>query len=203
MMKQPSVSETLALPSALRRYQAETKAQIDAYKANVTAQRNAIRDSIDAQIKGQQLRKGELDIISTQISNQFAQGGPQYGVVNIGGKDQGYIFTSPKSVRLFDIEPKKTAGQQSREAKAQMYDEVISRIREGDRAGAAEAFLKGGGRPEDFSTAEIILSQGAMPVETEGSSPKPTAKSPATPTSNVSRDAIAKEMERRRQQRSS
>lgn len=201
IMTQPSVSETLALPSALRRYQAETKAQIDAYKANVSAQRNAIKDSLDAQIKGMQLRKGELDMISTQISNQFAQGGPQYGVVNIGGKDQGYIFTSPKSVRLFDIEPKKTAGQQGREARAQMYDEVISRIREGDRQGAAEAFLKGGGRPEDFSTAELILSQGMTPMEEEVA-PKPAAKSTAIPTSNVSRDAIAKEMERRRQQRS-
>ena len=80
-----------------------------------------------------------------------------------------------------------------------MYDEVISRIREGDRQGAAEAFLKGGGRPEDFSTAELILSQGMAPTEEEAA--KPAAKPTATTPSNVSRDAIAKELERRRQQR--
>lgn len=200
MMTQPSVSETLALPSALKQYQAETKAQIDAYKANVTAQRNAIRDSLDAQLKGQRLRKGELDIISSQISNQFAQGGPKYGTFNAGGKDQGYVFTSPKSIRIFDIEPKKTAGQQSREARAQMYDEVISRLREGDRAGAAEAFLKGGGKPDEFLTVETLSSGGVAPIEPEASVQKPAAK--PTTTSNVSRDAIAKEIERRKQQRS-
>jgi hypothetical protein len=200
IMQQPSVSETLRLPGELKAYQAETKAQIDAYKANVTAQRNAIRDSLDAQLKGQRLRKGELDIISSQISNQFSQGGPQYGVFNAGGKDQGYVFTSPKSIRIFDIEPKKTAGQQSREARAQMYDDVISRLREGDRAGAAEAFLKGGGKPDELLTVETLLSGGAAPIEPEASVQKPAAK--PTTTSNVSRDAIAKEIERRKQQRS-
>jgi hypothetical protein len=63
MMKQPSVSESLASGPALRQYQIETKAQLDAYKANVAAQRNAVRDQLDAQLKTAQINRAQLGAI--------------------------------------------------------------------------------------------------------------------------------------------
>lgn len=151
MMTQPSVSETLALPSALRRYQAETKAQIDAYKANVAAQRNAIRDSLDAQLKGQQLRKGELDIASRQIENQFASGGPQYGTFNIGDKTFGFIRTGPGSIQKIDLKPNQSSAELNYEFRVKANSEIAKRIKQGDEESAAIMYQSLGGKPEDFA----------------------------------------------------
>jgi len=151
MMSQPSVSETLGMGAAVKQYQAETKAQIDAYKANVAAQRNAIRDSLDAQLKGQQLRKGELDIASRQIENQFASGGPQYGTFNIGDKTFGFIRTGPGSIQKIDLKPNQSSAELNYEFRVKANSEIAKRIKQGDEESAAIMYQSLVGKPEDFA----------------------------------------------------
>lgn len=151
MMRQPSVSETLGMAPALRAYQAQTKAQIDAYKANVTAQRNAFKDSIDAQLKGVDLQKKQADVLSAQLANSFTTGGPTSGIANVGGKAVGYIQTGPQSVRIIDLESKKSGAEANYEFRLKANDEIARRIQAGDKQGAAIMYQSLGGLPENFN----------------------------------------------------
>jgi hypothetical protein len=151
IMKQPSVSETLAMGPALRAYQAQTQAQIAAYKANVSAQRNALKDSIDAQLKGVDIQKKQADLISTQIANQFATGGPQAGLFNVGDKTLGYIRTGPNSIQKIDLKPNQSAAEANYEFRVKANSEIAKRIKSGDTEGAAIMYQSLGGKPEDFT----------------------------------------------------
>jgi len=151
IMKQPSVSETLAMGPALRAYQAQTQAQIAAYKANISAQRNALKDSIDAELKGVDIQKKQADLISTQIANQFATGGPQAGLFNVGDKTLGYVRTGPNSIQKIDLKPNQSAAEANYEFRVKANSEIANRIKSGDTEGAAIMYQSLGGKPEDFN----------------------------------------------------
>ena len=174
IMKQPSVSETLGMAPALRAYQAQTEAQINAYKANVSAQRNAFKDSIDAQLKGVDIQKKQADLLSAQLSNNFTTGGPAAGIANVGGKAVGYIQTGPKSVRIIDLETKKSGEEAKYEFRLKANDEIARRIQAGDKQTAAIMYQSLGGLPENFAMFAQQFESNA-PVS-EGGNKSGTAK---------------------------
>jgi hypothetical protein len=182
MMKQPSVSESLASGPALRQYQIETKAQLDAYKANVAAQRNAVRDQLDAQLKTAQINRAQLGAIGDAISNQFAAGGPQYGTFTVGDKTRGYIRTGPKSLQTFDIEKKASATEQNFEFRSKVNAEIAKSLKSGNREAAANMFQSLGGRLEDFALLETIVGQEG------GAAAQPAAKPAAGGAKQLSRE---------------
>jgi hypothetical protein len=182
MMKQPSVSESLASGPALRQYQIETKAQLDAYKANVAAQRNAVRDQLDAQLKTAQINRAQLGAIGDAISNQFAAGGPQYGTFTVGDKTRGYIRTGPKSLQTFDIEKKASATEQNFEFRSKVNAEIAKSLKSGNREAAANIFQSLGGRLEDFALLETIVGQEG------GAAAQPAAKPAAGGAKQLSRE---------------
>jgi hypothetical protein len=183
MMKQPSVSESLASGPALRQYQIETKAQLDAYKANVAAQRNAVRDQLDAQLKTAQINRAQLGAIGDAISNQFAAGGPQYGTFTVGDKTRGNIRTGPKSLQTFDIEKKASAAEQNFEFRSKVNAEIAKSLKSGDREAAAIMFQSlPGTRVEDFALFETIVGQQG------GAAAQPAAKPAAGGAKQLSRE---------------
>jgi|694.fasta_scaffold70174_2 hypothetical protein len=182
MMSQPSASETLGGGQALRQYQIETKAQLDAYKANVAAQRNAVRDQLDAQLKTAQINRAQLGAIGDAISNQFAAGGPQYGTFTVGDKTRGYIRTGPKSLQTFDIEKKASATEQNFEFRSKVNAEIAKSLKSGNREAAANMFQSLGGRLEDFALLETLVGQEG------GAAAQPAAKSAAGGAKQLSRE---------------
>ena len=181
IMQQPSVSETLRLPGELKAYEAQTKAQIAAYRANVQAQRNAYNDSINAQVKELNLRKGEADLLKTQLANQYAIGGPSVGTVKIGDKSFGYYATSPTSSKLVPLDPKQSAFEQNLQVKQDAYSNLSRLILSNQNDKAVNAFFALGGRAEDWQVYKSQILASNQPVEqqteTEAPKPKPTEKS--------------------------
>ena len=169
IMKQPSVSETLAMGPALKAYQAQTQAQIAAYRANVSAQRNAFKDSIDAQLKGMDIQKKQADLISTQLSNQFATGGPQVGIANVGDKTIGYIRTGPTSIQKIDLKPNQTTAELNYEFRTKANSEIAKRIKSGDKESAAIMYQSLGGKPEDFALfSQMFEEQPKVAAKAQG-----------------------------------
>lgn len=182
MMSQPSVSETLGMTPALRAYQAQTQAQIAAYKANVQAQRNAFNDSINAQVKALNLRKGEADLLKTQLSNQYAVGGPSTGVTKVGNKTVGFFQDSPNSFKLVEVDPKKSAYEQNLQIRQDAYSNVSRLITQGDDAKAMEAFTALTGRPENFAAFKLEVQAANQPAVEQPKPKQTTTKQPAKPT---------------------
>jgi len=182
IMQQPSVSETLRLPGELKAYEAQTKAQIAAYRANVSAQRNAYNDSINAQVKELNLRKGEADLLKTQLANQYAVGGPSVGTIKIGDKAFGYFATSPTSSKLVPLDPKQSAFEQNLQVKQDAYSNLSRLILSNQNDKAVNAFFALGGRAEDWQVykSQILASNQPVEQQTETEAPKP--KSTGKPT---------------------
>lgn len=180
MLSQPSVSETLGITPALRAYQAQTQAQIAAYKANVQAQRNAVNDSINAQVKALNLRKGEADLLKTQLANQFVTGGPSTGVTRVGNKNVGFFQDSPNSFKLVELDPKKSAYEQNLEVKQKAFSNISDLIRNNQYDKAMNAWFASGGRAEDFEIYknQILASNQPVTQQTVGKEfkPKPAGK---------------------------
>jgi hypothetical protein len=155
IMQQPSVSETLRLPGELKAYEAQTKAQIAAYRANVQAQRNAFKDAIDAELKSVDIVGKKASAISTQIANQFAMGGPQYGTFDVDGKTFGYIRSSPTSITKFEIKPSESTTERNYNFRVGINEALTNKILTGDPKDRLEA--KGmwnslGYQPNEFET---------------------------------------------------
>lgn len=182
MMSQPSVSETLGMTPALKAYQAQTQAQIAAYKANVQAQRNAVNDSINAQVKALNLRKGEADLLKTQLSNQYAVGGPSTGVTKVGNKTVGFFQDSPNSFKLVPLDPKKSAYEQNLEVKQQAFDNISKLIVNNQYDKAINAWFASGGRAEDFEIYKNQILASNQPVVEQPKPKQTTTKQPAKPT---------------------
>lgn len=189
IMSQPSASETIAMTPALREYQVKTQTQIEAYKANVQAQRNSFNDSINNQVKELNLRKGEADLIKTQLANKYAAGTPPTGTVKVGNKTFGYFGTSPTSSKLIEIDPKLSPYEQNLQVKQQAYSNVSRLISEGKDDKASEAFAALTGRPEDFL---VFKQQVELANQTAGSQTK--AKPVAQPTQTTAKPAAAKRL---------
>lgn len=184
MMSQPSVSETLGMTPALRAYQAQTQAQIAAYKANVQAQRNAVNDSINAQVKALNLRKGEADLLKTQLANQYAVGGPSTGVTKVGNKNVGFFQDGPNSFKLVELDPKISAYEQNLKIRQDAYANVSRLISSGDDAKAMEAFTALTGRPENFAAFKLEVQSANQPV-VEQPKPKQTTSKQTAKTTEV------------------
>jgi hypothetical protein len=184
IMKQPSVSETLAMGPALKAYQAQTQAQIAAYKANVQAQRNAVNDSINAQVKALNLRKGEADLLKTQLANQYAVGGPSTGVTKVGNKNVGFFQDGPNSFKLVELDPKISAFEQNLKIRQDAYANVSRLISSGDDAKAMEAFTALTGRPENFAAFKLEVQSANQPV-VEQPKPKQTTSKQTAKTTEV------------------
>lgn len=184
IMKQPSVSETLAMGPALKAYQAQTQAQIAAYKANVQAQRNAVNDSINAQVKALNLRKGEADLLKTQLANQYAVGGPSTGVTKVGNKNVGFFQDGPNSFKLVELDPKISAFEQNLKIRQDAYANVSRLISSGDDAKAMEAFTALTGRPENFAAFKLEVQSANQPI-VEQTKPKQTTSKQTAKTTEV------------------
>lgn len=184
MLSQPSVSETLGMTPALRAYQAQTQAQIAAYKANVQAQRNAVNDSINAQVKALNLRKGEADLLKTQLANQYAVGGPSTGVTKVGNKNVGFFQDGPNSFKLVELDPKISAFEQNLKIRQDAYANVSRLISSGDDAKAMEAFTALTGRPENFAAFKLEVQSANQPI-VEQTKPKQTTSKQTAKTTEV------------------
>ena len=182
IMSQPSVSETLGMTPALRAYQAQTQAQIAAYKANVQAQRNAVNDSINAQVKALNLRKGEADLLKTQLANQFVTGGPSTGVTRVGNKNVGFFQDSPNSFKLVELDPKKSAYEQNLEVKQKAFSNISDLIRNNQYDKAMNAWFASGGRAEDFEIYKNQILASNQPVVEQPKPKQTTTKQPAKTT---------------------
>lgn len=155
IMQQPSVSETLRLPGELKAYEAQTKAQIAAYRANVQAQRNAFKDAIDAELKSVDIVGKKASAISTQIANQFAMGGPQYGTFDVDGKTFGYIRSSPTSIQKFEIKPSESTAERNYNFRLGVNEALANNILTGnpeDRRKAAAMWNSLQLPPAEFAT---------------------------------------------------
>ena len=192
LMKQPSASETLGMSHALAAYKAQTQAQIDAYKAQTEASlgaykatttaaveehkavRNAINDQLSNQLKGVQIKKAQAEAISTEIANQFAMGGPQYGTFDVGGQTKGFIRTGPKSIHVIDIKPNQTTAERNFDFRSKANTEVAKKIKSGDVESAAIMYQSLGGKPEDFQLFRNLFEEtgGAKPAAGKPEQPK-------------------------------
>lgn len=152
IMQQPSVSETLRLPGELKAYEAQTKAQIAAYRANVQAQRNAFKDAIDAELKSVDIVGKKASAISTQIANQFAMGGPQYGTFDVDGKTFGYIRSSPTSIQKFEIKPSESTTERNYNFREGINKAIADKVQANDMRSALIMYQSLGLPAQDFAT---------------------------------------------------
>lgn len=202
LMTQPSASQTIGTPQALAAYKAQTEAQINAYKAQSQANlgayrattraaveehkalRTAINDQLGNQLKGLQIKKAEADAISAQMANQFAEGGPQYGTFEVGGKTQGYIRTGPKTIKTFSLDAKKGSAEQNYEFIGNVNREIIGKIKSGDIDSALTMYSSLPGRkPEDFEGFKAIVLEASKSTSEPKSQTavQPKAQTPAQP----------------------
>jgi hypothetical protein len=176
IMQQPSVSETLRLPGELKAYEAQTKAQIAAYRANVSAQRNAMKDAIDAELKSADIAGKQASTISTQIANQFAMGGPQYGTFDVDGKTFGYIRSSPTSIQKFEIKPSESTTERNYNFREGINKAIADKVQANDMRSALIMYQSLGLPAQDFATFVGQLgvkpeSGGSQTAETQVSRP--------------------------------
>lgn len=166
LMTQPSVSESIGMRTALAAYKAQNKAMLEAYKARQSerkesyqaqvdkykADRDSIRDDLERQVKGVQIKKDIAETIATQIANAWATGGPQYGVINVGGQEKGIVRTGPKSLHVIDLKPQATMLERNTEFRTAVVSKVADFLKKGDEESALRTWVSVDWKPEDFAT---------------------------------------------------